>query len=285
MDVKHLLSHRFPAVTQSYDDAFTILYGISVGLGADPMDERQLPYVYEEGLRAFPTMAVVLATPGFWAQDPQFGIDWKRVLHGEQGLTIHKPLPPTGTVVGRLRVTAIDDKGAEKGAVIRSERTLEDAAGGDRLATLEQTTFARGDGGFGGVNVRRDNGWERPAREPDAVCDLPTRPDGALLYRLTGDRNPLHADPAVARVGGFDRPILHGLCTYGLIAHALVSTEAGYDADRLRGISGRFSSPVVPGEVISTSIWRGDGDGELLFEAKGGDGRVVFTHGKARLDR
>jgi acyl dehydratase len=284
MDVELLLSHRFPDVTQTYGDSFTILYGLSVGLGADPIDERQLPYVYEEGLRAFPTMAVVLATPGFWAQDPRFGIDWKRVLHGEQSLTVHKPLPAVGTVTGKLRVTAIDDKGAAKGAVIHSERTLEDASTGDRLATLEQTTFARGDGGFGGENVRRGSGWERPSGEPLAVRELPTRADAALLYRLTGDRNPLHADPAVARVGGFDRPILHGLCSYGVIAHALVSTRADYDAGRLRGISGRFSSPVVPGESISTSIWEGEGEGELLFEAKGGDGRVVFTHGRARLD-
>jgi acyl dehydratase len=285
MDVEHLLSYGFPEVTQTYDDAFTILYGISVGLGADPIDARQLPYVYEENLRAFPTMAVVLATPGFWAQDPQFGIDWKRVLHGEQGLTIHKPLPATGTVVGRLRVKAIDDKGAGKGAVIHTERTLEDATTGERLATLEQATFARGDGGFGGDNPRRGVSWGRPSAAPEAVCELSTRPDAALLYRLTGDRNPLHADPAVARVGGFDRPILHGLCTYGVIAHALVSTLADYDAERLCEISGRFSSPVMPGEVISTSIWPGDGEGEFLFEAHGGDGRVVFTHGRARLDR
>lgn len=284
MEVEHLLSYEFPEVTQTYEDAFTMLYGISVGLGADPMDERQLPYVYEESLRAFPTMAVVLATPGFWARDPQFGIDWKRVLHGEQGLTIHRPLPAKGTVVGRLRVTRIDDKGGEKGAVVHSERTLEDAVTGEKLATLEQTTFARGDGGFGGDNVRGGGSWERPSAGPDAVCELPTRRDAALLYRLTGDRNPLHADPAVARVGGFDRPILHGLCTYGTIAHALVSTLADYDADRLRLISGRFSSPVIPGEVIATAVWQGDHDGELLFEAKAGDGRVVFTHGRARLD-
>ena len=282
MDHEHLLSHRFPDVTQSYDDAFTMLYGLSIGLGVDPMDERELPYVYEESLKAFPTMAVVLATPGFWASDPQFGIDWKRVLHGEQGLVVHKPLPPVGEVVGRLRIVAIDDKGADKGAVIHSERTLHDAADDELLATLEQTTFARGDGGFGGENARRSPGWERPATPPDLVCERATEPDAALLYRLTGDRNPLHSDPAVARAGGFERPILHGLCTYGVIAQSLVAGLADYDADRLLGVSGRFFSPVMPGESISTSVWRGEGD-EVLFEATGGDDRIVFTHGRARI--
>jgi acyl dehydratase len=282
MEAEQLLSHAFEDVKQTYDDASAILYALSIGIGADPIDERQLTYVYEDGLRAFPTMAVVLATPGFWASDPRFGIDWKQVLHGEQGLTMHRPLPAAGEVVGRLRVTAIDDKGADKGAVIHSERTLSDAASGDLLATLEQTTFARGDGGFGGENVKRGSDWARPAREPDEVCTMPTRPDGALLYRLTGDRNPLHADPAVALAGGFDRPILHGLCTYGVIAHALVATAGEYDATRLRGLSGRFSSPVMPGEAIATSIWQED-EG-LIFEATAEEGRIVFTRGRARLD-
>jgi acyl dehydratase len=282
VDPQQLLSHAFPDVSQRYEDAFTMLYSLSIGLGEDPMDERRLPYVYEDDLRAFPTMAVVLATPGFWASDPEFGIDWKRVLHGEQSLVMHRPLPATGEVVGKLRITAIDDKGAYKGAIIHSERSLFNADGGELLATLEQTTFARGDGGFGGENVKRGGDWERPTAKPDAVCELPTQLDSALLYRLTGDRNPLHSDPAVARTGGFDRPILHGLCTYGVIAHALVATLGDYDATRLRRLSGRFSSPVMPGEAITTSIW-GRGD-EVLFEAAADGGRVVFTHGRAQIN-
>jgi acyl dehydratase len=228
-------------------------------------------------------MAVVLATPGFWSMKPEFKIDWKQVLHGEQELVLHHPLPTAGTVVGRLQITAVDDKGADKGALIHSERTLTDARSGILLATLRQTTFARGDGGFGGDNPRRSQVWLRPDREPDQVCELATTPNNALVYRLTGDDNPLHADPAVARLAGFDQPILHGLCTYGLIAHALVRTLAGYDASRLHQLSGRFSSPVMPGEVIRTAMWV-DG-GRVLFEARATDDRVVFTHGVAALAR
>jgi acyl dehydratase len=280
MDAQRLLAHAFPVVTQAYDDAFTMLYALSVGLGADPMDERTLRYVYEERLRAFPTMAVVLATPGFWAQDPQFDIDWKQVLHGEQALEIHAPLPVVGAVSSRLRIVAIDDKGAGKGAVIHSERTLHEHRTGALLATLNQTTFARGDGGFGGERLRPASAWEHPEREPDALHEVATRTDSALLYRLTGDRNPLHSDPAVARAGGFERPILHGLCTYGVIAHSLIAALAGEDASRLRSLSGRFSAPVIPGDVIRTSMWRSDGD--VVFEATV-DGRVVFTRGRAHL--
>jgi acyl dehydratase len=281
MNVDRLLSHSFPRVTQSYDDNFTMLYGLSVGLAADPLDPRQLPYVYEQELRTFPTMSVVLATPGFWSMRPEFEISWRQVLHGEQELIVHRPLPVAGTVAAQLRITAIDDKGAAKGALIHSERTLVEAGSGQPLATLRQTTFARADGGFGGENPPRVTGWTRPTRDPDHACSLPTARNGALLYRLTGDRNPLHADPAVARVAGFDEPILHGLCTYGVIAHALVRTLANYDAERLRRLAGRFSSPVVPGEVITTSIW--EEPNGMLFEATATDGRVVFTHGRAEV--
>lgn len=281
MDVERLLSHAFPQVTQTYSDNFTMLYALSIGLGADPVDERQLPYVHDKGLRAFPTMAVVLATPGFWSMQPEFEIDWKHVLHGEQELVVHRSLPPAGMVTGQLRITAIDDKGADKGALIHSERELVDASSGDPLATLRQTTFARSDGGFGGDNPRRESSWVRPDRAPEHSCALPTAPNSALLYRLTGDRNPLHADPAVARAARFDRPILHGLCTYGVVAHAIVRSLAGYDAARLRRLGGRFSSPVMPGETIQTSIWE-ESDG-LLFEATATNGRVVLTHGRAEV--
>lgn len=283
MDIDRVLAHEFPDVTQSYDDKFTMLYALTIGLGADPCDERQLPYVYEDQLQAFPTMAVVLATPGFWAMQPEFKIDWKQVLHGEQELIVHRPLPPAGSVIGQFAVTAIHDKGAAVGALVHSERKLIDAASGDLVATLKVTTMCRGDGGFSGSNRRSQSKWERPSRSADYECDLPTLPSSALLYRLTGDRNPLHADPAVARAAGFDQPILHGLCTYGVIAHALVRTLADYDASRLRGLAGRFSSPVMPGEVIHTSIWA-EGDG-IAFEATATGGRVVFTHGFAEIAR
>jgi acyl dehydratase len=283
MNVNEVLSYSFPRVTRSYDDTFTMLYALSIGFGTDPTDECELPYVYEEGsgLRSFPTIAVVLGSPGFWARDPRFGIDWKRVLHGEQALEVHRQLPPSGTVNSDFQVVAIDDKGGDKGAVIHTERTLSDGESGERLATLRQTTFARGDGGFGGDNPKRGQQWTKPTRDPEHVCALPTAANSALIYRLTGDRNPLHAEPAVARAAGFERPILHGLCTYGVVARAVTAAVANHDASRLESISGRFSSPVIPGELIATRIWR-DGS-EISFEATADDGRVVFTHGRARV--
>jgi acyl dehydratase len=258
-----------------------MLYALSIGLGADPMDERQLPYVYEDGLRAFPTMPVVLAWPGFWAQDPAFGIDWRLVLQGEQALEVCRPLPATGTVVSKFRITRVDDKGARVGALVYSERSLTDAGSGDLLAVLTQTTMCRGDGGFGGDPGQKRTPWQRPDRAADHECEIATPLNAGLIYRLNGDRNPLHADPAVARAGGFERPILHGLCTYGMAGHALVRSLADYDATRLRALGGRFSSPVVPGEVIRTSIWT-TGDG-VLFEATATGGRVVFSQGRAEI--
>src|ERR1700742_3708310 len=221
MNTHRLLTHRFPEVSHAYDESFSILYALSIGLGRAPMDERRLRYVCEDRLEAFPTMAAVLATPGFWAQDPQFEIDWKRGLHGEQELEIHTDLPAAGELIGSLRIVAIDDKGADTGALIHSERTLRDAATGTLVATLRQSTFARGDGGFGGERGGNTHAWTRPSAAPDVVWDVQTQPDSALLYRLTGDRNPVHSNPGVAREAGFDAPILHGLCTFGMIAQSL----------------------------------------------------------------
>jgi acyl dehydratase len=280
MDAAALLSHRFPEVTHTYDDGFTMLYGLSIGVGSDPLDERQLRYVYEDRLVAFPTLPVVLATPGMWIQEPQFEIDWRRVLHGEQEIVINDILAPTGRVSSQFRITAIDDKGAAKGAVIHSERTLSEAGTDRLLATLRQTTFARGDGGCGSAGSPLRSGWVKPERPPDHLCELPTASTGALLYRLTGDRNPIHGDPTIARTAGFEQPILHGLCTYGMAAHALVRTLADYDASMLRQISGRFASPVLPGETLTVRIW-GDG-GAISFDVLAGE-RTVFTHGRAQL--
>src|SRR5262249_45792425 len=158
--------------------------------------------------------AVVLAYPGFWLKRPDTGVDWVKVVHGEQGLVIHRPLPVEGRLVGRSRVTQIIDKGPGKGALILSERTVS-AAGGTPLATLTSTTFARGDGGFGGPPGAGPVPHPLPERAPDASHELATLPQSALIYRLSGDLNPLHASPQVAKAAGFPRPILHGLSTFG----------------------------------------------------------------------
>jgi acyl dehydratase len=267
IDYRRLMGWPFPEIEHDYRAKDTILYALGIGLGADPMDHDQLRFVYEEGLKALPTMAVVLAYPGFWAKDPETGIDWRQVLHGEQGLVIHKPLPSSGTVVGRTVIDEIVDKGVGKGALLYSHRDVRDRKTGELLASLTSTTFCRGDGGFGGPAGPTRPVHSLPDRAPDLVCDLPTLPQAALIYRLSGDYNPLHADPAVAKTGGFPRPILHGLCTFGVAGHALLRMLCGYDPARLRRMEVRFSAPVFPGETVRTEIWR-EGDGRAGFRCR-----------------
>ncbi len=255
-----IMNWPFEEVEQSYAVKDSILYALSVGFGHDPMDTHQLRFVFEEtDFQVTPTMAVVLSRPGFWSRDPKTGLDWKKILHGEQGMTIHKPLPPSATVVAKTRITQILDKGEGKGALLFTERDLVDKSTGDKLATLTATSFARGNGGFGGPGGPQPEPHPIPDREPDQVCDFPTLSQSALLYRLAGaDPNPLHANPEVATAAGFKMPILHGLCTYGVAGHALIKACCNYDATRLRSMNLRFSSPVYPGETIRTEMWKED---------------------------
>ncbi len=283
IDAEKLLSWPFEAVEQRYTARDTILYALGLGLGADPLDERELDFLFEEAdFKALPTMAVVLAGPGFWVRDPDSGVDWVRVLHGEQGLRIHKPLPPEATVVSTTKVTGIVDKGADKGALIYSERTLCDKATGEALATLTSTTFARGDGGLGGASGPVKPVHALPERAPDDICDLATSPRAALIYRLSGDPNPLHVSPAVARAANFEKPILHGLCTLGVAGHAILRTQCDYDVSRFRSLDLRFPAPVYPGETIRTEMWR---DGEVVsFRAKVLERDVVvLNNGRAEV--
>jgi acyl dehydratase len=283
IDYEKLKNWHFDDTEQAYTTKDSILYALGLGLGADPLDENQLRFVYEDGIAALPTMSVVLAGPGFWLKQPETGVDWVKVLHGEQGIQVHQPLPPEGTVIGRTRVTEIIDKGAGKGALILSEKLLLDQATGAKLATTASTTFARGDGGFGGPTGPAPEPHPMPERAPDAHCDLPTLPQAALIYRLSGDFNPLHADPKVAQAGGFKAPILHGLCTLGVAGHALLKLCCDYDPTRFRSLRLRFSSPVYPGETIRTEIWR-EGDGVVSFRARVMERDVVvLNNGRADI--
>ena len=267
IDYQRLKNWNVPEIEHGYRAKDTILYALGVGLGADPMDRAQLRFVYEEGLQALPTMAVVLAYPGFWAKNPETGIDWKQVLHGEQGLVLHKPLPASGTVVGKTVIEEIVDKGAGKGALLYSRREVRDKETGALLASLSSTSFLRGNGGFGGPSGPTKPVHSVPERTPDLICDLPTLPQAALIYRLSGDYNPLHADPEVAAAAKFPRPILHGLCTFGVAGHALLRTLCAYDPARLKRMEVRFSAPVFPGETVRTEIWR-EGEGRFGFRCR-----------------
>jgi len=282
IDYEKIKNWPFPKVVQSYTSRDSILYALGIGLNMDPMDEAQLRFTYEDNMQALPTMGVVLATPGFWVKDPDCGVDWVKVLHGEQGLVLHKPLPAEATVVATNKVTEIIDKGAGKGALILQERTVTDQATGDKLATLYSTTFARGDGGFGGPTTGARPVHALPERAPDLTCDLPTLPQAALIYRLSGDYNPLHADPNVAKGGGFKAPILHGLCTFGVAGHAILKSCCGYDPSRFKSMSLRFSAPVYPGETIRTEMWQ---DGNIIsFRAKVVErDLLVLNNGRAEV--
>jgi acyl dehydratase len=274
IDYQRLKAWPFPEIEHKYGAKDTILYALGLGLGADPTDRDQLRFVYEEGLQALPTMAVVLAYTGFFARNPETGIDWKRVLHGEQGIVLHKPLPASGTVVGRTVIDEIIDKGEGKGALLYSRRDIRDKETGELLASLHSTSFLRGDGGFGGPTGPAKPVHALPERAPDLAVEIATLPQAALIYRLSGDYNPLHADPEIAKAAGFARPILHGLCSFGVAGHALLKALCGYDPARLKRMEVRFSAPVFPGETIRTEIWR-EGEGRFGFRCKVAERDIV----------
>jgi acyl dehydratase len=284
MDYEALKSWQFQDVRQSYSKRDTMLYALGLGLGADPMDGEQLRFVYERELAALPTMAVVLGGPGMWVREPRIKADWKRVLHGEQGLTLFRPLPVEGTVIGRTRLTGVIDRGAEKGAFVFTERDVIDASSGERIALLQSTSVLRGDGGFGGPAGPTPETHALPSRAPDLSVAIQTLPQSALIYRLSGDMNPLHADPEIAAAAGFPRPILHGLCTFGVAGHALLKSCCNYRPERLSSMRVRFSAPAFPGETIRTEIWR---EGATIsFRARVVERDViVLNNGRAELSR
>ena len=251
-----LMALDVPPREQTYDAKDCMLYALGIGIGQDPMNEDELRFVYEKDLKVLPTMGTVLGGVGFWARERDTGIDWVRLVNGEQGITLHRPLAGQGTLVGRLRIVEVIDKGPGKGALVLSERKVTDKVTGEPVATVTQTTFCRADGGFGGPPREAPVPHPIPERAPDAVCDLATRPEAALIYRLSGDLNPLHADPAVAKAAGFPRPILHGLGSFGIAGHAVLKTICGYDPQKLASFACRFSVPVFPGETLRTEIWR-----------------------------
>jgi acyl dehydratase len=276
-----LINWSIPEARQRLTKRDTILYALGVGLGADPCDEQQLRYVYEEKLQALPTMAIILGYPGPWHAQGDTGITRSHVVHGEQGFRILKPLPVEGEVAGKTRVTGVVDKGKDKGALVMTENTVKDTAG-DTVCTLTSTTFCRADGGFGGLDGPVNTPHPVPDAPPQHVCDLPVLPQAALIYRLSGDYNPLHADPAYAKKAGFRMPILHGRCTFSIAGHAILKTLCGYDPARFVAMEGRFSSPVYPGETIRTEMWR-DANVVSFRATVPARGVTVLNNGRAEI--
>ncbi|MEM1375215.1 MAG: MaoC/PaaZ C-terminal domain-containing protein [Pseudomonadota bacterium] len=271
----------FPDVVHSYTTKDCILYALGIGFGEDPTHRAELPFVFEEPhLRVVPSMAAVLASPGFWARDPATGIDWRRFLHAEQEVILHRPLSSDATVRATTRITRIIDKGAAKGALIYLERQITDRSG--LLATVRVVNFARGNGGCAGDSGPQPAAHRLPDGPPETRFETHTDPRSALFYRLSGDPNPLHVDPDVAAAAGFDRPILHGLCSFGIATRAILATYCDYDPELLRAIKLRFSKPVYPGETIRVEMWRAGS--EVSFRATVADrGVVALDHGRAEI--
>ena len=277
-----LIRWDIPEVEQHLTKRDAILYALGVGLGSDPGDAKQLQYVYEDGLQALPTMAIILGYPGPWHAKGDLGITRSHVVHGEQGLRIVKPLPVEGDITGKTRITGVVDKGKDKGALIMTECTVREKASGDVVCTLTSTTFCRADGGFGGPDGPVKAPHALPEAPPQHVCDLPTLPQAALIYRLSGDYNPLHADPAYAAKAGYKMPILHGRCTFSIAGHAILKTLCGYDPARFVSMEGRFSAPVYPGETVRTEMWR-DGNVVSFRATVPARSATVLNNGRAEI--
>ncbi len=276
-----LMQAKSTGLTASYGDREAMLYALGIGFMRDPMNEAELKFVYENDLQTVPSMATVIGW-GAGATLARANINYMLVVHGEQRLTMHKPLPYAADVVFDERVVGVFDKGKDKGAIILVERVIKEQKSGDKLCTLLMTIFARGDGGFGGPKDGAPDPHILPTRAPDLVHECDTRPDQAFIYALSGDRNPLHRDPKFAKMAGFPRPILHGLATYGTACRAVISSICKYDAKKIAGFDARFSAPVFPGETIVTEMWI---DGAVVsFRAKLKERDVVvLNNGKCTL--
>lgn len=271
LDYEAVKGFAFRNDPSSYGSKDAIFYALALGYGEDPLDERQLRYVTESDQCVAPTMPVVFCHPGFWIKEPQLGLDWRKFVHMSQRLKLEGPLANSGTIVSNTYNAVVADRGEGRGAIIVQRREMSDATSGQMVAVIESTYLARGDGGFSAADGRSDplpEASETPAAQgaPAILLDLPILPQAALLYRLSGDLNPLHSSPAAAAAAGFERPILHGLCTYGVAARAVLASFCDYDGARLKEIYARFSAPVFPGETIRFEMRQGE-DGTVHLEA------------------
>lgn len=281
LDYDELMSKVQTDLPFSYTDADTMLYALSIGMGNDPLDQRELPYVYEQGepLKTMPTLATVVVPEMF---PVGLGWDYSQILHSEQRMRLYRPLPPAADLLINKRVVDAFDRGPKLGALILLEAEGRLASDDTVLFSMGCSIVARGDGGFGGPKGKGIPPHRPPRREPDLSCDITTRRDQALLYRLTGDRNPLHADPAAARAVGFERPILHGLCTFGVACKAVLQTICDYDYTLVHEFDARFSAPVLPGDTITTDMWQEGNVVSFACSVKQ-RGVVVLRNGKCTL--
>jgi acyl dehydratase len=269
-----LVGKSYGPTEYRYTSKDTILYALGVGSGPE-----ELNFVYENDLKVLPTFGVIPAFPAATMGMGETGVNPMMVVHGEQGITLHRPIPDEGAILTRAAIEAIYDKGS--GAVIHVKTTSTDQKG-EPLFDGKFVFFARGEGGFGGDRGPSAAAVEYPNRDPDFRTDMPTQVTQALLYRLSGDLNPLHADPNFARIAGFDRPILHGLCTYGHAGRAVLARVCGGDPARFRSFEARFSGTVYPGDTLITEGWEAE-KGKYLVRCTRQTGDVVLSNGVATV--
>lgn len=248
------LARRFPEREFSYTESDTMLYALGIGVGLTKDDPYAIRYLYEKGLQAIPSQTTVVAWEDTWLEEIE--LDLTKVVHGEQRITLHQPLPTCGRIRSQFRIRDIFDKGAGKGAIVLAETRLFDVASGAHIATNLSSVFARGNGGFGGQPGPVPPMHPVPDRAADKSLVSPTVSNQAALYRLSGDMNPLHIDQGFAESAGFDRPILHGLCIFGMATYALIRMACNGDASRIAHIEMRFSAPFFPGESLRTEMWK-----------------------------
>jgi len=280
IDVHLALGHEMPATESSWDADQVILYHLGVGAGAVPTAPSELEYTYEGKLKVLPSFGVIPVFAAIMSVGNVPGLKFNPMLllHGGQDLQVHRKIPRSATLSSVARVAQIYDKG--KGAVVELEVESREIDG-DPLFTNTFSLFLRKEGGFGGERGP-EPGNAPPDRAPDHVVESPTLPQQALLYRLSGDKNPLHADPGFAKMGGFDRPILHGLCSYGVVCKAVVDTVCEGNVERVARYAVRFSGVVFPGETIVTSMWK-EGDQVIVTATTKERGQPVLSNAAVTL--
>ncbi len=279
-DPIRLQSWDFDEKIQSYEARDAIIYALGVGMPITRGESRDLDFLLEDRPSVLPSFAVTLATPGMWPKIPELSIDWVKVLHMAHAAQFHRPLPAAVTVVSRAKIVALYDRGPEKGSVCILTREVRGADDGTLYCTIDQTVAMRGNGGFGGEPLPKQERPTMPSRSADHVESVETSPRAALIYRLSGDYNPLHADYAVARKAGYDRPILHGLASYGTACAVVLRAFCDGDPERLKSLNLRFAGVVMPGDRLDFSCWKEDD--LVLFEVKVGD-RTVIDQGVAKI--
>lgn len=256
VNYSQLRNWKFEDRIDSYSVRDSIIYSLSLGYGDDPLDLQDLKFIYEQETHTVPTILATIGSPGAWATNPTLGINWVQLLHGEHRMKFHAPVPTSASILSRTSVSRVIDKGPDKGALIVTTREISDSKTQKPLATIEHVSFLRADGGFGIGDEPLPSLPRTPDRMPDSTLFVRSGLNSAVLYRLNGDLNPIHILPDMALKAGFARPLLHGLCTYGLAARALIKNFCPAHPEYLRSISVRFTAPFFPGETLRIETWK-----------------------------